>query len=120
MYSFKTVARAHPNYFFNSFVPHLSGELMAPFRHTAIRTQANSQKLRPPRKRVDCSLLAADAKGPYTAFYKQTCPQKREIEGLQAAFDTAFHVSHTCLSDEFIEYNLAKPAFDVRECQTRG
>ena len=49
-------------------------------------------------------------------------PQKRTIEGLQAAFDSAFPiVSHNGFVEmKFIEYNLAKPAFDVRECQTRG
>jgi DNA-directed RNA polymerase beta subunit len=51
-----------------------------------------------------------------------TPPQKRTIEGLQAAFDAAFPiVSHNGFVEmKFIEYNLAKPAFDVRECQTRG
>jgi DNA-directed RNA polymerase subunit beta len=41
---------------------------------------------------------------------------------LQAAFDAAFPiVSHNGFVEmKFIEYNLAKPAFDVRECQTRG
>jgi DNA-directed RNA polymerase subunit beta len=41
---------------------------------------------------------------------------------LQAAFDAAFPiVSHNGFVEmKFVEYNLAKPAFDVRECQTRG
>ena len=49
-------------------------------------------------------------------------PQKRTIDGLQAAFDSAFPiVSHNGFVEmKFVEYNLAKPAFDVRECQTRG
>ena len=62
-------------------------------------------------------------KDAYTAFLQaDTAPQKRTIEGLQAAFDAAFPiVSHNGFVEmKFIEYNLAKPAFDVRECQTRG
>src|SRR3954449_674632 len=62
-------------------------------------------------------------KDAYTAFLQaDRAPQKRTIEGLQAAFDSAFPiVSHNGFVEmKFIEYNLAKPAFDVRECQTRG
>src|SRR5881409_1673502 len=62
-------------------------------------------------------------KDAYTAFLQADLPpQKRTIEGLQAAFDSAFPiVSHNGFVEmKFIEYNLAKPAFDVRECQTRG
>ena len=51
-------------------------------------------------------------------------PRRRSatVEGLQAAFDAAFPiVSHNGFVEmKFLEYNLAKPAFDVRECQTRG
>ena len=62
-------------------------------------------------------------KDAYTAFLQaDVAPQKRTIEGLQAAFDAAFPiVSHNGFVEmKFLEYNLAKPAFDVRECQTRG
>src|SRR3954466_5651997 len=62
-------------------------------------------------------------KDAYTAFLQaDVAPQRRTIEGLQAAFDSAFPiVSHNGFVEmKFIEYNLAKPAFDVRECQTRG
>ena len=62
-------------------------------------------------------------KDAYTAFLQaDTPPQKRANEGLQAAFQSAFPiVSHNGFVEmKFIEYNLAKPAFDVRECQTRG
>jgi DNA-directed RNA polymerase subunit beta len=62
-------------------------------------------------------------KDAYTAFLQaDVAPQKRTIEGLQAAFDSAFPiVSHNGFVEmKFLEYNLAKPAFDVRECQTRG
>ncbi|MCC7458934.1 MAG: DNA-directed RNA polymerase subunit beta, partial [Nitrospira sp.] len=59
----------------------------------------------------------------YVAFLqKDVHPQKRKPEGLQAAFISAFPiVSHNGMVEmKFIEYNMAKPAFDVRECQQRG
>ena len=62
-------------------------------------------------------------KDAYTAFLQSdTPPKKRADEGLQAAFNSAFPiVSHNGFVEmKFVEYNLAKPAFDVRECQTRG
>ena len=62
-------------------------------------------------------------KDAYTAFLQaDTPPKKRSIDGLQAAFNSAFPiVSHNGFVEmKFVEYNLAKPAFDVRECQTRG
>jgi len=67
---------------------------------------------------------AADAKGRlHRVPCKRTCaPKKRTDEGLQAAFEAAFPiVSHNGFVEmKYLEYNLAKPAFDVRECQTRG
>eukprot|EP01036_Dinobryon_divergens_P036339 gene36339-47296_t len=62
-------------------------------------------------------------KDAYTAFLQaDNAPKKRTNEGLQAAFEAAFPiVSHNGFVEmKFVEYNLAKPAFDVRECQTRG
>ena len=62
-------------------------------------------------------------KDAYTAFLQADVPpKKRTHEGLQAAFESAFPiVSHNGFVEmKFVEYNLAKPAFDVRECQTRG
>ena len=62
-------------------------------------------------------------KDAYTAFLQADVhPRKRASEGLQAAFESAFPiVSHNGFVEmKFIEYNLAPPAFDVRECQTRG
>jgi DNA-directed RNA polymerase subunit beta len=59
----------------------------------------------------------------YVAFLqKDVPPQKRKPEGLQAAFLSAFPiVSHNGFVEmKFIEYNMAKPAFDTRECQQRG
>jgi len=62
-------------------------------------------------------------KDAYTSFLQATvAPQQRAHEGLQAAFESAFPiVSHNGFVEmKFVEYTLAKPAFDVRECQTRG
>src|SRR6218665_1642900 len=59
----------------------------------------------------------------YVAFLqKDVAPQKRKPEGLQAAFLSAFPiVSHNGFVEmKFIEYNIARPAFDERECQQRG
>src|SRR5688572_24679229 len=59
----------------------------------------------------------------YVAFLqKDIHPQKRKPEGLQAAFIAAFPiVSHNSMVEmKFIEYNMAKPPFDTRECQQRG
>ena len=59
----------------------------------------------------------------YVAFLQKEVPStKRKPEGLQAAFLSAFPiVSHNGFVEmKFIEYNMAKPAFDVRECQQRG
>jgi DNA-directed RNA polymerase subunit beta len=59
----------------------------------------------------------------YTAFLQAgMAPRERQPTGLQAAFEAAFPiVSHNGFVEmKFIEYTLGKPAFDVRECQTRG
>jgi DNA-directed RNA polymerase subunit beta len=59
----------------------------------------------------------------YTAFLQKDIPAaQRKPEGLQAAFLSAFPiVSHNGFVEmRFVEYNMAKPAFDVRECQQRG
>ncbi|MFN4266521.1 MAG: DNA-directed RNA polymerase subunit beta [Aquabacterium sp.] len=62
-------------------------------------------------------------KDSYVAFLqKDVPPQQRKPEGLQAAFISAFPiVSHNGFVEmKFLEYNIAKPAFDERECQQRG
>ncbi len=59
----------------------------------------------------------------YTAFLQKDVPAAQRLpDGLQAAFLSAFPiVSHNGFVEmRFIEYNMAKPAFDVRECQQRG
>jgi len=53
----------------------------------------------------------------YVAFLqKDVPPARRKPEGLQAAFISAFPiVSHNQFVEmKFIEYNIAKPPFDVR------
>ena len=62
-------------------------------------------------------------KDAYTAFLQAAAhPKKRTAEGLQAAFEAAFPIiSHNGFVEmKFVEYSLGRPAFDVRECQTRG
>ena len=62
-------------------------------------------------------------KDSYRAFLQaDVAPSKRLPEGLQAAFLSAFPiVSHNGYVEmKFIEYNIAKPPFDTRECQQRG
>jgi DNA-directed RNA polymerase subunit beta len=69
------------------------------------------------------SLPADDAAATATSpSCRRTSHPKRKPEGLQAAFLSAFPiVSHNGFVEmKFIEYNIAKPAFDVRECQQRG
>src|SRR3989441_4778965 len=59
----------------------------------------------------------------YVAFLqKDVPPQKRKPEGLQAAFLSAFPIvsNKGYVEMKFIEYNIAKPPFDTRECQQRG
>jgi DNA-directed RNA polymerase subunit beta len=49
-------------------------------------------------------------------------PEKRNDTGLHAAFKSVFPISsysgHSVL--DYVSYNLGEPAFDVRECKSRG
>ncbi len=59
----------------------------------------------------------------FSAFLQaEIAPAQRKPEGLQAAFISVFPiVSHNGFARlEFVGYNLASPAFDVKECQQRG
>jgi len=59
----------------------------------------------------------------YVAFLqKDEPPARRKPEGLQAAFLAAFPiVSHNGYVEmKFLDYHIARPTFDVRECQQRG
>jgi DNA-directed RNA polymerase subunit beta len=72
---------------------------------------------------LDVPYLLTMQRDSYVAFLqKEVPPQKRKPEGLQAAFLNAFPiVSHNGYVEmKFIEYSMAKPAFDTRECQQRG
>ena len=72
---------------------------------------------------LDVPYLLTMQQDSYIAFLqKEVPPSKRKPEGLQAAFINAFPiVSHNGYVEmKFIEYNIAKPPFDVRECQQRG
>ncbi len=69
---------------------------------------------------LDVPYLLTMQRDSYVAFLqKDVPPSKRKPEGLQAAFINAFPiVSHNGYVEmKFIEYNMAKPAFDTRECQ---
>ena len=62
-------------------------------------------------------------KDSYKAFLqKEVNPAQRKPEGLQAAFLAAFPiVSHNQFVEmRFLDYAMARPAFDERECQQRG
>ncbi len=62
-------------------------------------------------------------KDAYVAFLQaNVAPNQRTNEGLEAAFRSAFPiVSHNGFVEmKYQYYTLAKPGFDVRECQTRG
>jgi DNA-directed RNA polymerase subunit beta len=62
-------------------------------------------------------------KDSYKAFLqKEVNPAERKPEGLQAAFLAAFPiVSHNQFVEmRFLDYGMARPAFDERECQQRG
>jgi DNA-directed RNA polymerase subunit beta len=59
----------------------------------------------------------------YTAFLQAgVAAEKRENEGLQAAFTSIFPISsHSGNARlEFVSYQLGEPPFDVKECQQRG
>jgi DNA-directed RNA polymerase subunit beta len=72
---------------------------------------------------LDVPYLLTMQQESYIAFLqKDVPPAKRKPEGLQAAFLSAFPiVSHNGYVEmKYIEYSMAKPAFDTRECQQRG
>ncbi len=72
---------------------------------------------------LDIPYLLQMQKDAYVTFLqKDVLAKDRTQDGLQAAFSSAFPiVSHNGFVEmKYLQYSLAKPAFDVRECQTRG
>ncbi|MGC9185399.1 MAG: DNA-directed RNA polymerase subunit beta, partial [Thiomonas sp.] len=72
---------------------------------------------------LDVPYLLATQINSYEAFLqKDLPPPQRKDEGLEAAFRAIFPiVSHNQnVRMEYNGYTLAKPVFDVRECQQRG
>ncbi|MDE2255320.1 MAG: DNA-directed RNA polymerase subunit beta, partial [Betaproteobacteria bacterium] len=72
---------------------------------------------------IEVPYLLATQLESYESFLQKDKPiDKRKDEGLQAAFTAIFPiVSHNQnVRMEFQGYNLARPAFDMRECQQRG
>src|SRR3990167_9233265 len=72
---------------------------------------------------LDVPYLLTMQREAYVAFLqKDLPPSKRKPDCLQAASLSAFTiVSHNSRVEiKFIEYNIAKPPFGVRECQQRG
>ena len=88
------------------------------------RAQADPQELRQARERAQRSLPADDAAGVLRRLPAEGRAARRSAspKGLQAAFLSAFPiVSHNGFVEmKFIEFNIAKPPFDTRECQQRG
>ncbi len=72
---------------------------------------------------MDIPYLLAIQVDSYKKFLQASIPVSERIDnGLQAAFKSVFPIVSYSGSAalEFVEYNLGKPAFDVKECQLRG
>ncbi len=72
---------------------------------------------------MDIPYLLAIQVDSYKKFLQADVPSGERIDnGLQAAFKSVFPIVSYSGSAalEFVEYNLGKPAFDVKECQLRG
>jgi DNA-directed RNA polymerase subunit beta len=72
---------------------------------------------------LDVPYLLTMQRESYVAFLQKDVPAtRRKPEGLQAAFLSAFPiVSHNGYVEmKFLDYHIARPTFDVRECQQRG
>ncbi len=72
---------------------------------------------------LDVPYLLATQINSYEAFLQKDLPlPQRKDEGLEAAFRAIFPiVSHNqYVRMEYNGYTLARPVFDVRECQQRG
>jgi DNA-directed RNA polymerase subunit beta len=53
---------------------------------------------------------------------RRTCPAEAQARGLAGGLPVGVphRLAQRFVEMKFIEYNIAKPAFDVRECQQRG
>ncbi len=72
---------------------------------------------------MDVPYLLAIQVDSYRSFLQEGLPpSKRQDIGLQAAFRSVFPIDSNSgnAALEFVEYNLGKPVFDVRECILRG
>ncbi len=72
---------------------------------------------------MDVPYLLAIQVDSYRAFLQEgVSPSRRQDIGLQAAFRSVFPIESNSgnAALEFVEYNLGKPGFDVRECISRG
>ncbi len=72
---------------------------------------------------MDVPYLLAIQVDSYRAFLQEGVPPSRRQDiGLQAAFRSVFPIESNSgnAALEFVEYNLGKPGFDVRECISRG
>ncbi len=67
-------------------------------------------------------LLATQIESYSNFLQEKIAPNKRENQGLQAAFNSVFPIeSHSNNARlDFISYSLGTPVFDVKECQQRG
>jgi len=67
-------------------------------------------------------LLATQIESYSSFLQEKIAPNKRENQGLQAAFNSVFPIeSHSNNARlDFITYSLGIPVFDVKECQQRG
>ena len=67
-------------------------------------------------------LLETQLHSYYDFLQANVAPMERSNTGLQAAFTSIFPIaSHNGMARlEFVSYQLADPAFDVKECQQRG
>ncbi|MDF1797348.1 MAG: DNA-directed RNA polymerase subunit beta [Coxiellaceae bacterium] len=72
---------------------------------------------------LDIPFLLSTQLNSYEAFLQaQVDPEKRAMQGLQAAFESVFPITSYSgmIQLEFLKYQLGKPLFNVSECKVRG
>ena len=67
-------------------------------------------------------LLTTQIESYHRFLQRETTPDARQIDGLQAAFTSVFPIvsNNEFARLEFVQYTIGNPAFDVKECQQRG